>query len=138
MTCRSAYSGLQYAYAISTGRSGARTSRTRQVCRTSAERWRAVRVARAALRTDPISRGHGDAGCAVRRGVGGRLCKRGWAYAKRVDARATQPAPLRSLRHSLALATPPAELVKAEKGTFRKRESEIYIFTFVMKFDDLV
>lgn len=31
----------------------------------------------------------------------------------------------------------PASAVKAEKGTFRKRESEIYIFTFVMKFDDL-
>lgn len=52
-------------------------------------------------------------------------------------------APLQSLRHSLAapaLADSCLELgpsVKAEKGVFRKRESEIYNFTFVMEFGDL-
>lgn len=53
-------------------------------------------------------------------------------------------APLRSLRHSFAAPVLPAprrplsRVVKAEKGAFRKRESEIYIFTFVTEFDDLM
>lgn len=99
--------------------------------------------ARADLRTDPISRMGGEAGFGARGtacGVGGRLCKRGWAHAKRVDARAIQrrrPAPLIATLACSSDIVSPASAVKAEKGTFRKRESEIYIFTFVMKFDDL-
>lgn len=99
------------------------------------ERRAQARLLLATPRSDPIShwykrdRGARGAGWGTRAacGVGGRLCKRGWAHAKRVDG--PRPRPLRSLQHyvtSLTLTTSNLRRqVKAEKGAFRKRESEI-------------
>lgn len=132
----SAYAGLQYAYAISTGRSGARTLHSSQVCRTSALACGA-RVLFCGQILFHAARMR-DAGHGAQLAV----WEVGYASAGERTLSGSTPAlhsaaPLRSLRHSRAPTTSPAEPVKAEKGEFRKRESEIYIFTFVMKFDDL-
>ena len=109
VTCRSAYTGLQYAYAISGGKVGRARLASPSVPHEHGHAG--VQRARAALRTDPISRAGG--GCGARDAGLSSVWEVGYASAGERTLSGSTPAlysaaPLRSLRHSLAPATPRA------------------------------